>query len=79
MGAMCDRPRFFILRDSLCIFFFFSLLQLCNISHFWSKSKKMWLKIFENNWKSFLQKMSDLGEILVFLGESFLPQEKKKY
>ena len=31
------------------IFFFFSLLKSSNISRFWSKSKKNWLKFFENN------------------------------
>ena len=30
-------------------FFFFSLLKPCKISHFLPKSKKIWLKIFENN------------------------------
>ena len=73
------QPRFSILG---LFFFFFNLLKLCKISCFWSKSKKIWLKIFENNWKSvftfFLQKMTDFWEDWMFLGELFLPPEKKK-
>ena len=67
-------------------FFFSSLLKSCKISHFWLNLKKIWLKSFENNWEYFSnfflkktkQRTSYFFEILVLLGKSFLPPEKKK-
>ena len=66
-----DRPRFSILVD------FFK----CKTSPFWSKSKKIWLKVFGNNWKSFpkffSKKLQTYEKFYCFLGESFLPPERK--
>ena len=76
---------FFFFNFILGDFYFFSLLKLCKISHFWSKSKKIWLTIFENNWKSFFPKLFSkkrqiLKEILVFFrGISFATLKEKKY
>ena len=48
-----DQPRFSILGE------FLSLLKPCKISCFFAKLKKLWLKIFENNWKYFSQIFSE--------------------
>ena len=46
------------------------------------KSKKIWLKSFGNNWKSFsrifLKKRQTFWKIYRFLGESFLPPERRR-
>ena len=64
-------------------FFIFILLKLCKISHFWSNSKKIWLKIFEKNLKYFpyfffLKKVTFFWDFCVFRGLIFATRKKEK-
>ena len=65
-----NKPRFFHFG-----IFLFCLLKSCEISRFWPKSKKIWPKIIENNWKYFstifLQKCQSFLDFCV-LRRSFL-------
>ena len=73
----CNRPRF-----SILVFLFFFFFQLCKTNLFCSKSQKIWLKVFGNNWKSFskifLQKHQDWGNFIVFRGVLFATRTLKK-
>ena len=62
--------------------FFYSLLKLCKTSHFWSKSKKLWLNFF-GELKTFFQNFSLktlrlLGNFIVVEGSHFGLQKGKK-
>ena len=48
-----NQPRFSSLGGFS--FFLFNFLKSCEISLFWPKSKKISLKVLENNWKYFLK------------------------
>ena len=78
-----------ILHFGPFFFSFFSLLKpwkQCKTSCFSQSQRKIWLNVFGNNWKIFFQNFSQkkkkkcqtFGKLYCFIGESFLPAERKK-